>query len=77
MSRPLTAHRRATRGSIQSDAVYPLGVFLSRLGLGRASLTALRRQGLPVRCIGRRCFVDGAEALDTLRRIWQGGDEHE
>ncbi len=72
MSRPLSVHRRATRGAIRADAIYPLGVFLSRLGIGRASLTALRRRGLKLNPIGRRLFVDGAQAIDTLRSLWEG-----
>ena len=59
------------RGEIRADALYPIGVFLRRLGIGRHSLTALRRQGLPVHSIGQRLFIDGSEALDTLRRLWQ------
>jgi len=58
------------RGEIRSDALYPVGVFLRRMGIGRHSLTALRQQGLPVRAIGQRLFVDGGEALTALRRIW-------
>lgn len=63
------------RGELRADAIYPLGVFLKRLGIGRHSLTALRRQGLPVRAIGTRLFVDGSEALATLRRIWGHGEQ--
>jgi hypothetical protein len=59
------------RGELRADALYPLAVFMRRLGIGRHSLTSLRRQGLPVRSIGQRLFVDGSEALDALRRIWQ------
>ena len=61
------------RGPIAADEIYPLSVFLKRLGVGRHSLTALRRQGLPLRPIGTRLFIDGSEALDTLRRIWKQG----
>jgi hypothetical protein len=72
MSRCPSAHRRSgtARGDIEAQAIYPLAVFLRRLGIGRHSLTALRRQGLPVHAIGTRLFVDGGEAIDTLRRIW-------
>ena len=59
------------RGELRADALYPIGVFLRRLGIGRHSLTALRRQGLPVRAIGTRLFIDGSEALAMLRRQWQ------
>jgi hypothetical protein len=63
------------RGEIRHDAIYPLGVFLKRLGIGRHSLAALRRQGLPVRAIGQRLFVDGYEAIVTLRHIWHEADK--
>ncbi|MEN6407016.1 MAG: hypothetical protein ABFC77_11155 [Thermoguttaceae bacterium] len=65
------------RGELRADALYPVGVFLRRLGIGRHSLTALRRQGLPVRTIGTRLMIDGGEALAFLRRQWQepSGDQ--
>ena len=63
------------RGELRADAIYPLSVFLRRLGIGRHSLTSLRRQGLPVRSIGQRLFVDGTEALDMLRRLWRADDQ--
>jgi hypothetical protein len=59
-----------SRGPIEAQAIYPISVFMKRLGIGRHSLTALRRQGLPVHSIGTRIFVDGAEAIEMLRRIW-------
>jgi len=58
------------RGPIQADALYPVSAFMRRLGIGRHSLTALRRRGLPVRPIGTRMFIDGAEALEFLRGQW-------
>jgi hypothetical protein len=72
--RKLTAQGR---GELRADALYPLPVFLRRLGIGRHSLTALRRAGLPVRSIGTRLMIDGQEALDFLRRSWQqpAGDQ--
>ncbi len=72
MSRAPSCHRRAAgRGPIEASAVYPLATFVKRLGIGRASLTALRRRGLPVRSIGRKLYIDGTEALETLRRLWR------
>jgi hypothetical protein len=58
------------RGPIDAHAIYPLAVFLRRLGIGRPSLTALRRQGLPVHHVGQRVFIDGAEAIGALRQLW-------
>ena len=63
------------RGPIQADALYPIATFLKRLGIGRHSLAALRRRGLPVRMIGTRAYIDGSEALETLRRLWRDGTE--
>ena len=62
------------RGLIKAQAIYPLPVFLKRLGIGRHSLAALRRRGLQVRPIGQRLFIDGAEALGTLRKLWAEAD---
>jgi len=59
------------RGPIEADAIYPVATFLRRLGIGRHSLTAMRRAGLPVRFIGRRAMVDGQEALEFLRQVWR------
>ena len=67
-----TVHHRIARRAIQADSVYPVSTFLRRLGLGRHSLNAMRRQGLPVRSIGRRTFIDGGEAVAFLRRLWAG-----
>jgi len=64
------------RGPIQADALYPVNTFMKRLGIGRHSVSALRRRGLRVRMIGTRAFVDGSEALETLRRLW-GEDENQ
>jgi hypothetical protein len=58
------------RGEIASNALYPLSTFLKRLGIGRSSLGMLRKQGLPVHFIGRRIYIDGQEAIETLRQIW-------
>jgi hypothetical protein len=71
MSRPLICHRRIARGEVRADAIYPLSVFLRRLGIGRASLNALRKRGLQVHPIGRRLFVDGGQAIVFLRRLWE------
>jgi hypothetical protein len=60
------------RGEIAADRVYPLGVLMRRLGVGRNTLTSLRRQGLKVHFLGRRCgLIDGAELIQFLRTQWQ------
>jgi hypothetical protein len=56
------------RGEIHRDAVYPISVLMRRLGIARNTLTSLRKRGLPVRYLGRRCaLVYGWELLDFLR----------
>jgi hypothetical protein len=75
MSRHSLARDRVARGSIDAHAIYPVSVFLRRLGIGRHSFTSLRRQGLPVRSIGQRLYIDGSEALETLRRLWQQAEQ--
>jgi len=71
MSRHRSCHRRIARGPIEAHAIYPVSVFVNRLGIGRVSLTALRKQGLELHPIGRRLFVDGGEAITFLRGLWQ------
>ncbi len=59
------------RGEIRADALYPLGVLMRKLGIARNTLTSLRRQGLKVRFLGRRCgLIDGAELIAFLRNQW-------
>jgi hypothetical protein len=59
-------------GAIDANSIYPVVVFLRKLGICRNSLSAMRRQGLPVREINaRRLAVDGAEAVAWFRSQWQ------
>jgi len=56
------------RGEIRGDAVYPISVLMRKLGIARNTLSSLRRRGLPVHSIGRRCsLVYGWELLAFLR----------
>jgi hypothetical protein len=56
------------RGEVRSDAIYPISVLMKRLGIARNSLSSLRKRGLPVHFIGRRCgLVFGWELLNFLR----------
>jgi hypothetical protein len=65
-----TQPRAAARlDCISRDAIYPLPVFLRRLGLGRHSFRELRRLGLPVFMFGRRAYIDGAKAVECLRAL--------
>ena len=42
------------RGEIRGDAVYPITVFMRRLGIARNTLNSLRRRGPAVHSLGRR-----------------------
>jgi hypothetical protein len=56
------------RGEVRADSLYPLSVLCRRLGIGRNTLTSMRRRGLPVHNLGRRCsFIFGSELLDFLK----------
>lgn len=56
-------------GAISRIEVYPLAVFCRRTGLGRHSLTAARREGLPVVAYGRRLYVRGSDAVDFFAKL--------
>jgi hypothetical protein len=56
------------RGEVRADSIYPVSVLCRRLGICRNSLQSMRRRGLPVHSLGRRCsYVFGCELLDFLR----------
>ena len=60
------------RGEVRSDSIYPVTVLLKRLGIGRNSLVAMRRRGLPIHHLGRRCaVVYGKELLEFLVEEWK------
>ena len=60
------------RGEIRADALYPLGVLMRKLGIARNTLSSLRKRGLKVHFVGRRCgLIDGAELIQFLRNQWQ------
>lgn len=64
------------RGEVRADSLYPLSVLCRRLGIGRNTLTSMRRRGLPVRSLGRRCaLIDGGELLAFLRGEWQANPD--
>ena len=75
VSRTPSINRRSARGPLERNAVYPLTVFLKRLGIGRTSLTRLRQAGLPVHFIGRQLYIDGEEAINFLRLFWRTEDK--
>ncbi len=59
------------RGEVRGDALYPVTVLMRRLGIARNTLASLRRRGLKVHTIGRRCaLIDGGELIRFLRAEW-------
>ena len=67
-SQPRGRHPKSPqgRGEIRADALYPIAVLLRRLGISRNSLASMRRRGMPVRFIGRRCGACGWRRIDRL-----------
>jgi hypothetical protein len=67
---------KGKRDVILADAVYPVNALLRRLGISRNSLASMRKQGLRVHYIGRRCaIVDGHAFVTFLRQQW-AQEEH-
>jgi hypothetical protein len=65
--KPLTG----PRGEIRADALYPVSVLLKKLGVGRNTLSSLRRRGLKVHHLsGKSTLVDGFELIEFLRKEW-------
>jgi hypothetical protein len=59
-------------GEIHADSMYTLSEIHARLGLGTYALRQARKQGLPVRKIGRRSFVLGKDLLSFVAGGRQG-----
>ena len=58
-------------GKSAAMPVYPVTVLMRRLGIARNTLASLRRRGLPVHSIGRRCtLIDGGELIRFVRAEW-------
>lgn len=53
---------------IRVDEIYGLQEFKRRVGLGRHSLAGLRASGLPVRRLGKRCYIRGVDWHEFLGR---------
>ena len=65
------------RGEVRGDSLYPVTVLMRRLGIARNTLASLRRRGLPVHSIGRRCaLIDGGELIRFLRAEWTAEADH-
>jgi len=64
------------RGEVSATSIYPVSVLCRRLGIARNTLTSLRRRGLPVHSLGRRCsLIDGGDLLAFLRGEWRANPD--
>ncbi len=61
-------HAAPTLAAIRADEALTVPDFLQRTGLGQKSLRRTKREGLPVRRIGRRCYIIGADWLAHLAK---------
>jgi hypothetical protein len=55
-------------GRVSADELLTLEAVEQQLGLGKAAMREARREGLPVRRIGRRGYVLGADIIEFVRR---------
>jgi len=56
----------AQLAAVRADELLPLKVVEKRLGIGRAALRKLFRDGLPRRQIGKRAVILGADLIDFI-----------
>jgi hypothetical protein len=59
-------HTKNPPGLIDRDAAYTLSEFQQRFSLGKAAWRTARAEGLPVRGVGRRKFILGADVISWL-----------
>ncbi len=64
-------------GVISAAELYTLSEAKQRLHLGRHSFRALRAAGLQIFRVGRCCYVEGENLIETIKRIGEqrGGGE--
>lgn len=55
-------------GEIRADGIYTLHELQQRMGLGQAALRTARRNGLPIKRIGRRGYVLGRDLIEYVDR---------
>ncbi len=60
--------------AIEANVSYPLASFCQITQLGKHALRSARREGLRVRYVGSRAFIDGSDWLDFVRT--KGDDAH-
>ena len=54
-------------GSISRNELLTLDEVQRRLGIGSAAMRSARRDGLPVRYVGRRGFVSGDDLIQWVK----------
>ena len=66
-------------GEIRKDATYTLKEFKRRLGIGDAAIRQMKREGLPLRKIGKAKYVIGEDWFEFVDRHtddnWKFEDE--
>lgn len=73
-TRSSDAARPALPRTIEPETMYLRSEFMARTGFGEAAMRSLRRQGLPCRYIGKRCFILGRDFIElALKADEEGG----
>jgi len=54
-------------GMIEPEVLYELSEAMRRTGWGKAGFRQARRNGLPVRYVGRRAFVLGSALINYIQ----------
>lgn len=58
----------AVENVIRAGEAYPLPIFKRLTGMGDAAMRAARKNGLPLKKVGTRTFILGADWLSYLER---------
>lgn len=61
-------HAAPTKSAIRADEALTVPDWMDRTGLGPKSLRRAKAEGLPVRKIGRRCYILGSDWLNHLAK---------
>ena len=56
-----------TPGLIEPETLYELNEAMARTGWGKTSFRSARRQGLPVKYLGRKAYVLGSDLIDFIQ----------
>lgn len=55
-------------GSIRADELLPIAEVQTRLGIGKAAMRTMRKNGLAIRRVGRQSYVVGSDLIDFARK---------